>query len=56
MVKSDENEKEAVDYRQKEIEKQTGKFIFSAILSFHFSGQWLGILVSPPSFGFQMHL
>ena len=33
MVKSDENEKEAVDYRQKEIEKQTGKFIFAAILS-----------------------
>ena len=33
MVKSDENEKEAVDYRQKEIEKQQGKFIFSAILS-----------------------
>ena len=34
MVKSEENEKEAVDYRQKEIEKQQGKFIFSAILSF----------------------
>ncbi|MCM3363954.1 heavy metal translocating P-type ATPase [Niallia sp. Sow4_A1] len=33
MVKSDENEKEAVDYRQKEIEKQQGKFLFSAILS-----------------------
>jgi P-type Cu+ transporter len=33
MMKSDENEKEAVDYRQKEIEKQQGKFIFSAILS-----------------------
>ena len=33
LVKSDENEKEAVDYRQKEIEKQQGKFIFSAILS-----------------------
>ena len=33
MVKSDENEKEAVDYRQKEIEKQQGKFIFSVILS-----------------------
>ena len=29
MVKSEENEKEAVDYRQKEIEKQQGKFIFS---------------------------
>ena len=27
-------EKEAVDYRQKEIEKQQGKFIFAAILSF----------------------
>ncbi|WP_394237560.1 heavy metal translocating P-type ATPase [Niallia oryzisoli] len=33
IVKSDENEKEAVDYRQKEIEKQQGKFLFSAILS-----------------------
>jgi P-type Cu+ transporter len=33
MVKSDENEKEAVDYRQKEIEKQQGKFLFAAILS-----------------------
>ncbi|MCQ6274555.1 copper-translocating P-type ATPase [Bacillus sp. V3B] len=33
IVKSDENEKESVDYRQKEIEKQQGKFIFSAILS-----------------------
>jgi Cu+-exporting ATPase len=29
-----EDAKEAVDYRLKEIEKQTGKFIFSAILSF----------------------
>ena len=33
MVKSDENEKEAVDYRQKEIKKQQGKFLFAAILS-----------------------
>ena len=33
MVKSEENEKEAVDYRVKEIEKQQGKFIFSMILS-----------------------
>jgi P-type Cu+ transporter len=33
MVKSEENKKEAVDYRQKEIEKQQGKFIFAAILS-----------------------
>ena len=33
MVKSDESEKEAVDYRQKEIEKQQGKFIFAAILA-----------------------
>jgi Cu+-exporting ATPase len=33
MVKDEENEKEAVDYRQKEIEKQQGKFIFAAILS-----------------------
>ena len=33
MVKSEENEKEAVDYRIKEIEKQQGKFIFSMILS-----------------------
>ncbi|PLR76045.1 copper-translocating P-type ATPase [Bacillus sp. V3-13] len=32
-VKSDENEKEAVDHRLKEIEKQQGKFIFSLILS-----------------------
>ena len=29
MVKTEENQKEAVDYRQKEIEKQQGKFIFS---------------------------
>lgn len=29
-----EDRKETSDYRQKEIEKQTGKFIFSAILSF----------------------
>lgn len=28
-----EDAKETVDYRQKEIEKQTGKFVFSAILS-----------------------
>ncbi len=33
MVKSDENEKDVVDYRVKEIEKQQGKFIFSMILS-----------------------
>lgn len=33
MVKDEGNEKEAVDYRQKEIEKQRGKFIFSMILS-----------------------
>ena len=42
MVKSDENEKEAVDYRQKEIEKQTGKFIFSAILSLPFLWTMVG--------------
>lgn len=29
-----EDTKDTVDYRQKEIDKQTGKFIFSAILSF----------------------
>ncbi|MGG0717137.1 heavy metal translocating P-type ATPase [Robertmurraya massiliosenegalensis] len=34
MVKSEENENEAVDHRQREIENQQGKFIFSAILSF----------------------
>ena len=33
MVKSDENEQEAVDYRQKEIEKQQRKFIIAAIFS-----------------------
>ncbi|GAA0330834.1 heavy metal translocating P-type ATPase [Bacillus carboniphilus] len=33
VIKADENEKEAVDHRQKEIEKQKGKFIFSVILS-----------------------
>ena len=33
IVKSDENENGATDHRQKEIEKQQGKFIFSAILS-----------------------
>lgn len=33
IVKSDENENDATDHRQKEIEKQQGKFIFSAILS-----------------------
>lgn len=33
MVKSDENEQEAVDHRQKEIKSQQRKFIFSAILS-----------------------
>lgn len=33
ILKSDENDQEAVDYRQKEIEKQQGKFIFSMILS-----------------------
>lgn len=33
IIKSDDNEQEAVDYRQKEIEKQQGKFIFSMILS-----------------------
>ncbi len=33
MVKDEENKKEAVDYRQKEIEKQQGKFIFAMILS-----------------------
>lgn len=33
ILKSEENQEEAVDYRQKEIEKQQGKFIFSAILS-----------------------
>lgn len=34
IVKSDENEKETVDHRQKEIQKQQRKFIISAILSF----------------------
>lgn len=33
ILKSEENQEETVDYRQKEIEKQQGKFIFSAILS-----------------------
>lgn len=33
IIKSEENEQEAVDYRQKEIVKQQGKFIFSMILS-----------------------
>ncbi|KAA9012537.1 heavy metal translocating P-type ATPase [Niallia endozanthoxylica] len=33
IVKSDETKQEAVDHRQKEIIKQQGKFIFSAILS-----------------------
>jgi len=33
ILKSEEKNAEAVDYRQKEIEKQQGKFIFSAILS-----------------------
>lgn len=33
IIKSDENENDATDHRQKEIEKQQGKFIFSAILS-----------------------
>lgn len=32
-MKEEENQKEAVDHRQKEIEVQTGKFVFSAILS-----------------------
>lgn len=32
-IKEEENEQETADYRQLEIEKQTGKFIFSAILS-----------------------
>ncbi|USK54585.1 heavy metal translocating P-type ATPase [Cytobacillus solani] len=32
-VKSEDNEKETVDHRLKEIEKQQGKFIFSLILS-----------------------
>ena len=32
-AKSDESGQENVDHRQKEIERQTGKFIFSAILS-----------------------
>ncbi|WP_428911088.1 heavy metal translocating P-type ATPase [Niallia sp. Krafla_26] len=34
MVKTEENEKEAVDYRENEIKKQQRKFIISAILSF----------------------
>ncbi|EKN63497.1 heavy metal translocating P-type ATPase [Schinkia azotoformans] len=33
IIKSDDNENDATDHRQKEIEKQQGKFIFSAILS-----------------------
>jgi P-type Cu+ transporter len=33
MVKEEENQQEAADHRQQEIERQTGKFIFSAILS-----------------------
>lgn len=33
IVKSEENDKETIDYRVKEIEKQQGKFIFSMILS-----------------------
>ena len=33
IIKNDENEQEAVDYRIKEIEKQQGKFIFSVILA-----------------------
>lgn len=33
IVKNDENEKDTVDYRQKEIQKQQRKFILSAILS-----------------------
>ncbi|WP_050182604.1 heavy metal translocating P-type ATPase [Domibacillus robiginosus] len=32
-IKSDESGQESIDHRQKEIERQTGKFIFSAILS-----------------------
>ncbi len=32
-IKEEENQQEAADYRQQEIDKQTGKFIFSAILS-----------------------
>ena len=56
MVKTEENQKEAVDYRQKEIEKQQGKFIFSAFYHFRFFGQWPGILALPPLFGYQMRL
>ncbi|WP_053363679.1 heavy metal translocating P-type ATPase [Bacillus sp. FJAT-27251] len=33
MAKEEENQQEAADHRQQEIERQTGKFIFSAILS-----------------------
>ncbi|WML24917.1 heavy metal translocating P-type ATPase [Neobacillus sp. OS1-33] len=33
MVNDEAQQKETADYRQKEIEKQTGKFIFSTILS-----------------------
>lgn len=33
MVKDEAQQQETADYRQKEIEKQTGKFIFSTILS-----------------------
>ena len=42
MVKSDENEKEAVDYRQKEIEKQQGKFLIRCyfITSFTVGNGW----------------
>ena len=40
MIKDEENEKEAVDYRQKEIEKQQSKFIISAIFHCHCYGQW----------------
>ena len=56
MVKTEENQKEAVDYRQKEIEKQQGKFIFRLFYHSRFFGQWLGILVLPPLFGYQMLL
>ncbi|WP_071393229.1 heavy metal translocating P-type ATPase [Bacillus tuaregi] len=34
IVKSEENEQDAVDHRQREMTRQQGKFIFSAILSF----------------------
>ena len=46
------DEKETVDHRQKEIEKQQGKFIYSLLFFHcHYCGQWLGILVLHPLLG-----